>query len=221
MIDSRLYPAIEDRMDWTARRQQVLSNNIANIDTPGFHSKDVSFSDQLQMLQVSTPNPKHIVPIGMDSRMQQYEVGGNADMKDNSVDLDREMSELTRNGLQYVAMIQFVSQKLKTLRSAINEGGKDIVFQNTAFGSAMRAADGGSEGVEVGAVIDDTTTPFDLRYDPGHPDADPTTGYVSYPNVNTSEEMINMMSAARSYEANIAAIAILKTMINRTLELGR
>ena len=124
MIDSRLYPAIEDRMDWTARRQQVLSNNIANIDTPGFHSKDVSFSDQLQMLQVSTPNPKHIAPIGMDSRMQQYEVGGNADMKDNSVDLDREMSELTRNGLQYVAMIQFVSQKLKTLRSAISEGGK-------------------------------------------------------------------------------------------------
>jgi flagellar basal-body rod protein FlgC len=105
------------------------------------------------------------------------------------------------------------------------EGGpyrrKDIVFQNTAFGNAMRSADGGSEGVEVGAVIDDTTTPFELRYDPGHPDADPTTGYVSYPNVNTSEEMINMMSAARSYEANIAAIGILKTMINRTLELGR
>jgi len=124
MIDNRLYPAIEDRMDWTARRQQVLSNNIANIDTPGFHSKDVSFSDHLQMLQVSTPNPKHLAPIGMDSRMQQYEVGGNADMKDNSVDLDHEMSELTRNGLQYVAMIQFVSQKLKTLRSAINEGGK-------------------------------------------------------------------------------------------------
>jgi flagellar basal-body rod protein FlgB len=124
MIDNRLYPAIEDRMDWTARRQQALSNNIANIDTPGYHSKDVSFSDQLLMLQVSTPNPKHIAPIGMDPRMQQYEVSGSSDLKDNSVDLDREMSELTKNGLQYVAMIQFVSQKLKTLRSAINEGGK-------------------------------------------------------------------------------------------------
>ena len=124
MIDNRLYPAIEDRMDWTARRQQVLSNNIANIDTPGYHAKDVSFSDQLQMLQVNTPNPKHIAPIGMDSRMQQYEVDGNVDLKNNSVDLDHEMSELTKNGLQYVAMIQFVSQKLKTLRSAINEGGK-------------------------------------------------------------------------------------------------
>ena len=110
----------------------------------------------------------------------------------------------------------------ETTRTA--EGGpyrrKDVVFQSTTFGSAMQAAEGRNEGVEVAAVIDDMT-PFELRYDPGHPDADPTTGYVSYPNVNTSEEMINMMSAARSYEANIAAISILKTMINRTLEIGR
>ena len=124
MIDNRLYPAMEDRMDWNARRHQALSNNIANIDTPGYHSKDVSFSEQLQLLQVHTTNDKHIAPIGMDSRMQQYEVDGNADLKNNSVDLDREMSEITKNGLQYVAMLQFVSQKLKTLRSAINEGGK-------------------------------------------------------------------------------------------------
>ena len=124
MIDNRLYPAMEDRMDWNARRHQSLSNNIANIDTPGFHSKDVSFSEQLQLLQVNTTSSKHIAPAGMDSRLQQYEVAGHADMKDNSVDLDREMSEITKNGLQYVAMLQFVSQKLRTLRSAINEGGK-------------------------------------------------------------------------------------------------
>lgn len=124
MMDNRLYPAMEDRMDWNARRHQAISNNIANIDTPGYHSKDVSFSEQLQLLQVHTTNPKHIAPIGMDSRMQQFEVPGNSDLKDNNVDLDHEMSEITKNGLQYVAMIQFVSQKLKTLRSAISEGGK-------------------------------------------------------------------------------------------------
>lgn len=124
MIDNRLYPAMEDRMDWNARRHQSLSNNIANIDTPGYHSKDVSFSEQLRLLQIQTTNPRHIAPIGMDSRMQQYEVAGTADLKNNSVDLDREMSEITKNGLQYVAILQFVSQKLKTLRSAINEGGK-------------------------------------------------------------------------------------------------
>jgi len=124
MIDGRLYPNMEDRLDWDARRQQVLANNITNIDTPGYHAKDVSFSEQLQMLQVNTSNPKHIAPIGMDSRLQQYEVAGHADLRNNTVDLDREMAEFTKNGLQYVTMLQFVSQKLKTLRSAISEGGK-------------------------------------------------------------------------------------------------
>jgi flagellar basal-body rod protein FlgB len=124
MIDSRLYPKIEDRMDWTAKRQQMLSDNISNMDTPGYHAKDVSFSDQLQLLQLNTTNGKHITPIGMDPRMEKFDVPGSPNYKDNNVDLDREMSELTKNGLQYVALIQFVSQKLKTLRSAISEGGK-------------------------------------------------------------------------------------------------
>jgi flagellar basal-body rod protein FlgB len=84
MIDNRLYPAMEDRMDWNARRHQSLSNNIANIDTPGFHSKDVSFSEQLQLLQVQTTSSKHIAPAGMDSRLQQYEVAGHADMKETA-----------------------------------------------------------------------------------------------------------------------------------------
>jgi flagellar basal-body rod protein FlgC len=92
---------------------------------------------------------------------------------------------------------------------------------NTAFGSAMRSADGGSEGVEVGAVMTTLQPRLNFVMSRDIPTRNPTTGYVSYPNVNTSEEMINMMSAARSYEANIAAISILKTMINRTLELGR
>jgi flagellar basal-body rod protein FlgB len=124
MIDSRLYPALEDRMDWAAKRQQMLSANIANIDTPGYRAQDVSFSDQLQMLQLNTTSDKHINSTLSDPRMVEFEVQGNVKINDNSVDLDREMSELTKNGLQYVAMIQFVSQKLKTLRSAISEGGK-------------------------------------------------------------------------------------------------
>ena len=47
-MDTRLFPVIEDRMDWTAKRHQVLTANITNIDTPGYRTKDVSFSDQLQ-----------------------------------------------------------------------------------------------------------------------------------------------------------------------------
>ena len=104
------------------------------------------------------------------------------------------------------------------------EGGpyrrKDVVFQTSSFQESLGAAMGGGvEGVEVSDVVNDPR-PFDRRYEPGHPDAD-KDGYVSYPNVNVMEEMANLVEASRSYEANIAAISIVKTMINRTLDLGR
>ena len=97
---------------------------------------------------------------------------------------------------------------------------KDVVFQTTSFRDSLGVAMGkGVEGVEVSDVVDDPR-PFDRRYEPGHPDAD-KEGYVAYPNVNVMEEMANLVEAARSYDANIAAIGIVKTMINRTLDLGR
>jgi len=104
------------------------------------------------------------------------------------------------------------------------EGGayrrKDVVFQTASFGDSLGAAmDQGVQGVEVSDIVDDPR-PFDRRYEPGHPDAD-KEGYVSYPNVSVLEEMTNLVEAARSYEANIAAISIVKTMINRTLDIGR
>ncbi len=97
---------------------------------------------------------------------------------------------------------------------------KDVVFQTESFQNSLGTAMGTSpEGVEVSDVVEDPS-PFDRRYEPGHPDAD-GEGYVSYPNVNALAEMANLVSASRSYEANIAAINIVKTMINRTLEIGR
>jgi flagellar basal-body rod protein FlgC len=105
-----------------------------------------------------------------------------------------------------------------------DEGGpyrrKDVVFQTSSFQESLSTAmDGGVQGVEVSDIVNDPR-PFDRRYEPGHPDAD-KDGYVSYPNVNVMEEMANLVEASRSYEANIAAIGVVKTMINRTLDLGR
>jgi flagellar basal-body rod protein FlgC len=100
------------------------------------------------------------------------------------------------------------------------EGGpfrrKDVVFQTSAFSESFESA---TAGVEVADVVEDTR-PFDRRFEPGHPDAD-AEGFVNYPNVNVMEEMANLISAARSYEANIASINIVKAMINKTLEIGR
>ncbi|RLB09252.1 MAG: flagellar basal body rod protein FlgC [Deltaproteobacteria bacterium] len=69
------------------------------------------------------------------------------------------------------------------------------------------------------SIINDPR-PFRVVYEPGHPDAD-ENGYVKLPNVSSIEEMINMISAVRAYEANIAVINNTKTIISRTLEIAR
>lgn len=66
--------------------------------------------------------------------------------------------------------------------------------------------------------IDEDQSPFRLVYDPGHPDATPE-GYVAYPNVNTVQEMTDMISATRSYEANITVINAVKGMASKALEI--
>ena len=74
-------------------------------------------------------------------------------------------------------------------------------------------------GVEViGLVID--PRPARAIYQPGHPDAD-ADGFVAYPNVNIVEEMVDLISAKRSYEANAAAFGAAKAMAQRALDLGR
>ena len=74
-------------------------------------------------------------------------------------------------------------------------------------------------GVIVSAVFDDET-PFKFTYDPTHPDAD-EFGYLQLPNVELIKEVIDAMSASRSYEANITALNAIKTMASRALEVGR
>lgn len=74
-------------------------------------------------------------------------------------------------------------------------------------------------GVEVDRIMEDPS-PFKLVYDPSHPDAD-ANGYVSLPNVDTLKETMEMISATRSYEANITALNAIKGMAQKALEIGR
>lgn len=74
-------------------------------------------------------------------------------------------------------------------------------------------------GVKVASISGDEG-PFIRTYDPNHPDAD-GEGYVSLPNVNTIEEMTNLISANRSYEANITAFNATKSMVSSALNIGR
>jgi flagellar basal-body rod protein FlgC len=73
--------------------------------------------------------------------------------------------------------------------------------------------------VDVTSVQADTTTPTNMVYEPGHPDAN-QDGFVEYPNVNIVEEMAEMVTASRSYEANVTSFETLKKMALRALNIG-
>jgi len=107
------------------------------------------------------------------------------------------------------------------------EGGpyrrKDVVFESATvsspFASVLDAQMSAPSGVAVSDVIVDTSPP-ELRFLPGHPDAD-KDGYVAFPHINPAEDMVDLMEASRNYEANIAAIGAVKDMIQRSIDLLR
>jgi flagellar basal-body rod protein FlgC len=106
------------------------------------------------------------------------------------------------------------------------EGGpyrrKDVVFQTepqTSPFAAVFQTELQSVGVGVAEILEDARPPI-KRYQPGHPDAD-AVGYVAYPNVNPAEDMVDLMSAARAYQANLAAVSAVKDMIQKSIDLVR
>jgi len=111
----------------------------------------------------------------------------------------------------------------ETTRTA--EGGpyrrKDAVFESSdvssPFASVFNAQLESPGGVGVSEIITDTSDP-ERRYMPGHPDAD-ADGYVAFPHINPAEDMVDLMGAARGYEANVAAISAVKDMLQRSLDL--
>jgi flagellar basal-body rod protein FlgC len=114
-----------------------------------------------------------------------------------------------------------------TTRTA--EGGpyrrQDVVFEtreaDAPFSSLLSSSmsDTRGTGVGVSEVIHDTSEP-ERRYMPGHPDAD-KDGYVAFPKINPAEDMVDLLGASRSYQANVSAISAVKDMIQRSIDLFR
>jgi flagellar basal-body rod protein FlgC len=90
---------------------------------------------------------------------------------------------------------------------------KQVVFQADPIGNRPESA-----GVSVSRVVEDNTAPR-KSYDPKHPQAD-ADGYVSMPNVNVVDEMVNMISASRSYQTNVEVMNTAKTLMLKALTLG-
>lgn len=124
--------AIAPYMSRLSKRQQIVASNLANIDTPGYKTKDVSFHATIQELLSETETPQRtsrpghsqgwlLGPIGI----QPYEVPGLVSRIDrNNVDLDRELMKLSETSFGYSMMAEILKGKFRTLAISINEGGK-------------------------------------------------------------------------------------------------
>jgi flagellar basal-body rod protein FlgC len=119
--------------------------------------------------------------------------------------------------------LQAVASNMANARSTRTEAGGPYqrelaVFeaQESGFGDALEQA---LTTVQVTEVVASDEPPV-LHYDPGHPDAD-EQGYVAYPNVNILEEMVDMMTTSRAYEANTNVVSTTRTMADSALRIGR
>lgn len=113
----------------------------------------------------------------------------------------------------------------ETTRTA--EGGpyrrRDVMFESSPvssqFASEFGSQLGEATGVKVSQIVTDDSEP-NRRYMPGHPDAD-KDGYVSFPHMNPAQDMVDLLGASRSYQANVSAISAVKDMIQRSIDLFR
>ncbi len=118
--------------------------------------------------------------------------------------------------------MNIISNNLANANTTSGPDGKPYTRKLVMFREMLDSTlnkNGSSEGVEVADIVD-SKTPYKKIFDPSHPDVD-KDGFVLYPNVNPVEEMVDMITATRSYEANIAAFNAAKTMMNKALEMGQ
>jgi flagellar basal-body rod protein FlgC len=125
--------------------------------------------------------------------------------------------------------MDIISQNIANVNTTRDENGnvykrKTVVFaekDSTPFCNVlMRTAGTVGSGVKVTKIAEDNEAEMRKVYDPSHPDAD-EKGYVAYPNVNSMQEMTDLIDATRSYEANVTAFNSIKNMALKGLEVGK
>lgn len=116
MADISATPSLERFLTLASDRQQTIAGNMANVDTPGYHTKDLNFRQELARAQFSDVSQQTAPSVG--------EVRGLLERPDgNNVNMDRESLLLSQTQLQYQMGIQLVKSQFHELLSAINSGG--------------------------------------------------------------------------------------------------
>ena len=139
-------------------------------------------------------------------------------------------SALTAERLRMDIALQNISNAQTTRTSETDEAGtpspyarQQVVFEERGLDfsgmlqAKRRETRGG--GVRVTQVVENDRD-FTPVYDPDHPDAN-EEGYVLYPNVNTTEERIDLMAASTAYQANLTALSVVKSLALKSLEIGK
>lgn len=114
--------------------------------------------------------------------------------------------------------LNVVASNLANAESVAGPDGQPYKARQVLFQTQMMDADASAAGVRVASVIEDNATPRRI-HNPEHPLAD-EQGYVTMTNVNAVEEMVNMISASRSYQSNIDVMNTAKSLLMKTLQLG-
>ncbi|MBA5638242.1 flagellar basal body rod protein FlgC [Duganella sp. LX20W] len=115
--------------------------------------------------------------------------------------------------------LNVVASNLANADSATSASGEAYRAKQVVFEATPSTEGGASTGVRVRQVVEDQS-PMKLKYDPKNPLAD-EKGYVTMPNVNVVDEMVNMLSASRSYQTNVETMNAAKTLLLKTLTIGQ
>lgn len=127
------------------------------------------------------------------------------------------------------AKINAVTDNLANAETTRSEAGgpyrrKMVVFEEAAARQDFKATLANLEKQPTGVVVSEIVRAQEdtrLVHNPSHPDADPQTGYVAMPNIDTLTEIADMMVARRAYDANVTAMSNTKSMILKALEIGK
>ncbi|MCK8816537.1 flagellar basal body rod protein FlgB [Natroniella sulfidigena] len=133
MFNNKGFGVLEKSLDGLNKRHQVLSNNISNVDTPGYKRQDVSFKDEMAKAlggesKLNTTNTRHISVGASDLNEVKPQVhtidSTNVRNDENNVNIDAEMSKLSQNTLEYQTVSQKLASQFQRLDSVIQKGGR-------------------------------------------------------------------------------------------------
>jgi flagellar basal-body rod protein FlgC len=137
-------------------------------------------------------------------------------------------SGLTAQRLRMDAISNNIANQDTTRSGEVDAEGRPVPYRREylvfeaglPFRQFLKGAVAGKRpGVQVQAIVQDDS-PFNMVYNPDHPDAD-AQGYVRMPNVNMMQEMVDLIDASRAYEANVSALNATKDMCSKALDIGR